>query len=75
LLGRGLSALCAFAAVEELGEALGLIGVDSDDEPGLTPGLLERVADVAYDRLPRRDRESMQRAIAPMQIPGASRAR
>src|SRR5690349_18167434 len=29
------------------GEVLGLVGVDPDDDPGLTPGLLERVADVA----------------------------
>ena len=62
LLERDLPALCAFVAVEELGEVLGLVGVDPDDDPGLTPGLLERVADVAYDRLPGRDRESMQRA-------------
>jgi len=32
-----LSALCAFVAVEELGEVLGLVGVDPDDDPGLTP--------------------------------------
>jgi len=57
-----LSALRAFVAVEELGEVLGLVGVDPDDDPGLTPGLLERVADVADDRLSGRDRESMQRA-------------
>jgi hypothetical protein len=59
---RDLPALSAFVAVEELGEVLGLVGVDPDDDPGLSPGLFERVTDVAYDRLPRRDRESMQRA-------------
>jgi len=53
-----LSALCAFIAVEELG----LVGVDPDDGPGLTPGFLKRIADLAYDRLSGRDRESMQRA-------------
>jgi hypothetical protein len=62
LLERDLSGLYAFVAVEELGEVLGLVGVDPDDDPGLTPGLLERVADVAYDRLPGRVRESMQNA-------------
>jgi hypothetical protein len=62
LLRSGLPALCAFITVEELGEVLGLVGVDPDDDPGLTPGFLERVADVAYDRLPGRDRESIQRA-------------
>jgi hypothetical protein len=62
LLNRGLPALCAFVTVEELGEVLGLVGVDPDDDSGLSPGLLERVTDVAYDRLPGRDRESVQRA-------------
>jgi hypothetical protein len=62
LLMRARPALCAFVAVEELGEVLGLVGVDPDDDPGLSPGLFERVTDVAYDRLPGRDRESMQRA-------------
>ena len=57
-----LSALCAFIAVEEFGQVLGLVSVDSYDDPGLTPGFLQRVADVAYDRLSGRDRESMQRA-------------
>ena len=57
-----LSALCAFIAVEEFGQVLGLVGVDPDDDPGLTPGFLKRIADVAYDRLSGRDRESMQRA-------------
>jgi len=37
---HGLSALCAFTAVEELGEVLDLVGVDPDDDPGLTSGLL-----------------------------------
>lgn len=55
-----LSALCAFIAVEEFGQVLGLVSVDSDDDPGLTPGFLERVAGVAYDRLSGRDRESVQ---------------
>ncbi len=62
LLERDLPALYAFVPVEELGEVLSLVGVDSDDDPGLTPGLLERVADVAYDWLPGRVRESMQSA-------------
>jgi len=35
-----LSALSAFIAVEEFGEVLGLVGVDPDDDPGLTPGSL-----------------------------------
>jgi hypothetical protein len=62
LLNRGLPALYVFVAVEELGEVLGLVGVDPDDDPGFSPGLFKRVTDVAYDRLPRRDRESVQRA-------------
>ena len=71
---RGLSARCAFIAVEELGKVPGLVGVDPEDDPGLTPGLLKRVADVAYDRLPGRDRESMQRApLLPRGLPGAAR--
>ena len=41
LLNRDLPALYAFVAVEELGEVLGLVGVDPDDDPGLTPGLLD----------------------------------
>jgi hypothetical protein len=32
--------LCAVIAVEEFGQALGLVGVDPDDDPGLTPGSL-----------------------------------
>ena len=51
-----LSALCAFIAVEEFGQVLGLVGVDPDDDPGLTPGFLKRIADMAYDRLSGRDR-------------------
>jgi len=50
--------LCAFIAVEEFGQVLGLVGVDPDDDPGLTPGFLKRIADVAYDRLSGRDRDS-----------------
>jgi hypothetical protein len=42
-------------------EIFRLIGVGPDDDPGFTPWLLERVADVAYCRLPGRDRESVQR--------------
>ena len=60
-LERGLPALRVFIAVEKLGEILRLVGVDPDDDPGFTPGLFERVADVAHYRLPRRDRKSMQR--------------
>ena len=62
LLLRNLYALGAFIAVEEIREILRLVGVDPDNDPGLTPWLLERVADVTDDRLPGRDRESMQRA-------------
>jgi hypothetical protein len=61
-LERDLPAVRAFIAVEKLGEILGLVGVDPDDDPGFTPGLFERVADVAHYRLPGRDRKSMQRA-------------
>jgi len=50
--------LCAFIALEEFGQVLGLVGVDPDDDPGLTPGFLKRIADVAYDRLSGRDRDS-----------------
>jgi hypothetical protein len=35
-----LSALCAFIAVEEFGQVLGLVGVDSDDDPGSPQGSL-----------------------------------
>jgi hypothetical protein len=35
-----LSALCAFIAVEEFGQVLGLVGVDPDDNPGFAPGSL-----------------------------------
>jgi len=35
-----LSALCAVVAVEELGEVLGLVGVDPDDDPGSPQGSL-----------------------------------
>jgi len=59
---RNLYALDAFIAVKELREIFSLVGVDSDDDPGFTPWLFERVTDVAHYRLPRRDRESMQRA-------------
>ena len=62
LLERGLPALRTFIAVEKLGEILRLVGVDPDDDPGFTPRLFERVADVAHYRLPGRDRKSMQRA-------------
>jgi hypothetical protein len=57
LLRRGLlSALRAFIAIKEPGEVFGLADVDPDDDPGFTPGLVERVADVARDRLSGRDR-------------------
>lgn len=36
-------------------------------------GLFERVADVAYDRLSRRDCEPVRRALVPLRFPGASR--
>ena len=62
LLLRNLYALGAFIAVEEVREIFGLVGVDPDHDPGFAPWLLERVTDVAYDRLPGRDREPMQRA-------------
>src|ERR1700730_1195499 len=61
-LERDLPAVRAFIAGEKRGEILGLVGVDPDDNPGFTPGLFGRVADVAHYRLPGRDRESMQRA-------------
>ena len=60
LLLRDLRALSAFIAVKEIREKLRLVGIDPDDYPGLTPWLLERVADVAHYWLSRRDRESMQ---------------
>ena len=59
LLGN-LHPLDAFIAVEELLEVFSLVSVDSDDEPGFTPWLFERVGHVADYRLPRRDRESMR---------------
>ncbi len=62
LLPRDLGAVDAFVAVEKHRERFGLVGVDPDHDPGLTPWLLERVADVTHDRLPGRDCESMQRA-------------
>ncbi|MGO8892140.1 MAG: hypothetical protein ACLP8X_21675 [Streptosporangiaceae bacterium] len=34
MLERGLPALSAFIAVEKLGQILGLVGVDPDDDPG-----------------------------------------
>ena len=40
-LERSLPALYAFIAVKKLGEILGLVSVDPDNDPGLTPGLLE----------------------------------
>ena len=60
LLLRNLHPLDAFIAVKELREVFSLVSVDSDDDPGLTPWLFERVAYVADYRLPGRDRESMQ---------------
>ena len=60
LLLRNLYPLGAFIAVEELREVFSLVSVDSDDDPGFTPWLFERVAYVADYRLPGRDRESMQ---------------
>jgi hypothetical protein len=62
LLVRNLLALCAFIAVEELREVFSLVGVDPDHDPGFPPWLCERIADVTHDRLPGRDRKSMQRA-------------
>jgi len=62
LLLRNPYALDAFIAIQELREIFGLIGVDPDDDPGFSPWLFERVADVAHYRLPGRDRESVQRA-------------
>src|ERR1700733_2389453 len=47
----------AVIAVEEIREILRLVGADPDHDPGLTPWLGERVADVADDRLPRRGRK------------------
>jgi hypothetical protein len=47
---------------------------DSDNDPGLTPWLFERVADVAHYRLPwARPRACAPRATVLMRIPGASR--
>ena len=62
LLGN-LHPLDAFIAVEELREVFSLVSVDSDDDPGFTPRLFERVAYVADYRLPGRDRESMQSTL------------
>jgi hypothetical protein len=41
LLLRNLHPLDAFIAVEELREVFSLVSVDSDDDPGFTPWLLE----------------------------------
>ncbi len=41
LLLRNLYALTAFIAVQEIREIFGLVGVDPDNHPGLTPGLFE----------------------------------
>jgi hypothetical protein len=43
LLERGLleRTLRAFIAIEEVGEVLGLVGVDPNYDPGFTPGLFE----------------------------------
>jgi hypothetical protein len=60
VLKRELPALSAFITVEKLGEVLGLVGVDPDHDSGFTPWFFERVADVAHDRLPGRDRKSVQ---------------
>jgi hypothetical protein len=40
---RGLPALSAFIAVEKLGGILGPVGVEADDDPRFTLGLVERV--------------------------------
>jgi hypothetical protein len=61
LLERDLRALRAVVAVQEVCEVFGLVGVDSDHDPGLTPWLFERVSDVAHYRLTRRRGESVQR--------------
>ena len=60
LLMRDLQTLSAFIAIEKLCEIPGLVGVDPDDYPGLTPWFFERVADVADGRLSRRHCEPVQ---------------
>ena len=62
LLKRDLPALCAFVAFENSARYSASPASISMTTRGLTPGLFERVADVAYDWLTRRDRESMLRA-------------
>jgi hypothetical protein len=59
---RDLPAPCAFIAIEKVREEFGLVGIDPYHDPGLTPRLFKRVADVAHYRLPGRDGKSVQRA-------------
>ena len=40
-LGRRQPALGAFVTVEELGQVLGLVGINPDYDPGLAPGLFK----------------------------------
>jgi hypothetical protein len=40
-LGRRQPTLGTFVTVEELGEVLGLVGINPDYDPGLAPGLFK----------------------------------